>query len=160
MNRDIRIFVPTTPGGLRTILEAGALTGPLVVHYSDLPAGEFGVDEIEQAEFDALYDSAATSTQLLVETDGPEVRVVLAARSKSGVPQLRDDGESIIEGLSIDAIDAIHIDEASARTDVATLVATVRGGAEPTEAQYVAVEGRTLLWHDRGELAAIVADLI
>lgn len=159
MNRDIRIFVPTTPDGLRTLLEAGALTGTLVVHYSDLPASEFGADEIEQAEFDALYDAAATSTQLLVETAGPEVRVVLAARSDSSAPRLRDDGESIIEGLAVDAVDAIHIDEPAARTDVATLVATVRGGVEPTEAQYVAVESRTLLWHDRGELGAIVADL-
>ncbi|PRZ38578.1 hypothetical protein CLV47_12045 [Antricoccus suffuscus] len=159
MNRDIRIFVPTTPGGLRTLLEAGALPGPLVVHYSDLPTSEFGADEIEQAEFDALYDAAATSTQLLVETDGPEVRVVIAARSAPGSPQLRDDGESIIDGLPVGAVDAIHIDETSARRDVAGLVATVRGGAEPTEAQYVAVESRTLLWHDRGELAAIVTDL-
>lgn len=159
MSRRIRIFVGTTLGGLRELDQTGALSGTLVVHYSDLPASEFGPDDIEQAEFDALYDAAAMSAQLLVEVDDPELRIVLAARAVADAPRLRDDGESVIEGLSIDAIDAIHIDEGAARDDVAALVEAVRRGSEPTEDQYDAVESRTLLWHDRAELSAIVQDL-
>jgi len=159
MSRQIRIFVPTTLVGLRELDEAGVLAGPLVVHYSDLPASEFGPDDIEQAEFDALYDAAAMSAQLLVEADAPELRVVLAARAAADAPRLRDDGESTIDELALTAVDAIHIDEGSARPDVAALVDTVRSGKEPTEGQYDAVESRTLLWHDRAELSAIVQDL-
>ena len=159
MSRTLRIFIPTTVSGLRALADARELAGPLVVYFSDLPTSEFGPDEIEQGEFDALYDAAATSMQLLVESTDPPVRVVLAARAEANTPVLHEDGESVVSGLSIAAIDSIHIDEDSAKGDVDALLQAVRAGDEPTEAQYAAVEGRSLLWHDRVELRTIVEEL-
>lgn len=146
--------LPLTVADLTTIADGGSIAD--LPAYVAATASDAGPDESEAAEFDALCDAAAASVQRILDTDGLPRRVVAVAEiDQARVAGSGDDAR--LDVLRRSDLLAVYVDADTAADDVQALIAAAASGAEPTEAQYDAVETALLLWHHPDEIDELAA---
>jgi hypothetical protein len=149
------VFLPSTIPALARLLEEGRLEGvPLTAFAADPGPGE----DVEEAEYEAMYAAAEASLALLAADPGaPRRRVVLAAdmpdhvveregRAGGGVVRVRITGAVPHKKLA-----SAHVDDADAARDVAAAVRDPdSGAAEEHELMWFAVQELRYLVQEGG----------
>lgn len=148
MSAELRVFLAATRGVLRALADDHAIAVGTPVFIADLADEDFGPDEVEAAEFDALCEAAARSVALLIDSTDPAQRVVVVARAgvESGLTT---------SAVTLADLEAVYVDEDAATEDVQALLDAVRAGEEPTDAAFDAVEERHLLWFAPSEIQTL-----
>jgi hypothetical protein len=139
------VFLPSTIPALARLLEEGRLEGVPLTAFAADPGPD---EDVEEAEYEAMYAAAGESLALLAADSGaPRRRVVLAAdmpdqvveragRAGRGVVRVRVTGAVPFKKLA-----SAHVDDADAVADVAAAVQDpASGAAEDHELMWFAVQ--------------------
>jgi hypothetical protein len=160
----VRVYLPTTMGGLRTALADGSLDAP--TGYAVTPAlREWYVEgDLEELEYAAT--SAAARASLRLVGDGVPRRVVLAAElpdgrvHPTGTPGGEDRATVRVDGpVDLALVESALVDHPGAADDVRAAVAALPGAdAGDDDATFVVdgVEDHELGWYAAQELAVLV----
>ena len=124
MAEGTRVYVPATVGQLETLVADGRLSVALATAVTtDLRAALPGMDE-EELELEALLDAAELSLeQLRADPEAVPRRVVIAGDVPPGSltpdPETGMSAVRLRDPLDLDAVAAVHVDEAAAVAAVA-----------------------------------------
>jgi hypothetical protein len=165
----VRVYLPTTVVGLRSLAEHGALgPAPLTGFAVTAALREWYLDEdLEALEYAAMVEAARGSLRLL---DGdfaaPRRRVVIALEVPESTVQVRDDLERgvvrLSEEVTLRQVMAIHLDDADAEPTVAAAAAAVIAadlGSKAAQDTVDDAEGFELSWFATQELAGLLDTL-
>lgn len=162
----MRVYVPSTSAGLRTLRDSGAL-GPAPLTAFAVTAGlrEWYVDDdIEALEYAAMLEAARASLRLIDgDADAARRRIVLAADVPDAAVEARDDLDRGVVRLSqpvqISEIASVHVDDADAEQAVAAAAeAMTRADLGDVGAQETVddAEGFELSWYATQEIGHLV----
>ncbi|MFN2518999.1 MAG: hypothetical protein ABR604_08170 [Jatrophihabitantaceae bacterium] len=162
----MRVYLPSTTTGLRSLVDSGALGGASMTAFAVTPGlREWYVDDdLEELEYAATMEAARASLRLL---DGDPAaarrRVVLAADVADSAVTVRDDldrGVVHVAGpLSLPHVLAVHVDSADAEAAVAVaaqLIAAADLGDLAAQDAVDDAEGCELCWYASQEIAVFV----
>jgi hypothetical protein len=159
----MRVFLPSTLPALAQFLRDGQVgPGPLA-GFAVTPSlrEAYASGDEEELEYSALTEAARASLRHLAQNpDAPPRRVVFAVDlpPEAVKPDASDDepGRVVIAGaISLDRLDAAHVDEADAGPDVrAAVEALDAADAGDEDAQFAVdgAEGHELGWYATQEL--------
>jgi hypothetical protein len=158
----VRVYLPATLSGLRSLWKDGGLDVGPRVGYTVTPALRewFAYGGLEELEYAALTHAARASLRLLdAEPAAPRRRVVLAVDvPDSGVSRSHDQEPSAVlvaAEVPLARVAAVHVDATEAEGDVAAAAAATRAAdAGDDDAAFVVdgAEGHELLWYASQEI--------
>ncbi|MFP5345660.1 MAG: DUF6912 family protein [Actinomycetes bacterium] len=165
----MRVYLPATLGLLAAVYGRGAYRLPpgLSVHAVTPALREWYTEgDVEELEYAALLDAAASSLRALADDEqSPRRRVVLAADvDDSSVRPGQGETASVVllDEVQLRDVVSVHVDEREAEDDVRAAVAALPAAeAGDEEARFVVDEadGHDLLWYDVTEIGDLVGDV-
>jgi hypothetical protein len=162
----MRVFVPVTRSGLRSVVESGGL-GPSPVPAFAVTGAlreSYAEGDEEELEYVAMTAAARSALTLLAqaEEDEPPRRLVLAVDASTAAPG-GDLGAAHVElpqAVPMRQVVAVHADTGEAEDDVAAAVAVLRaGGPYDADEEFLvdACEGHELAWFATQEIGDLLA---
>jgi hypothetical protein len=158
----VRVYLPSTTAGLRSLVEAGALGGASTTAFAVTPGlREWYVDDdVEELEYAATMEATRASLRLLDSAPhAARRRVVLAADVPDEAVTVRDDLDravvQIAGPVSLAQIVALHADGPDAVLAVAAAAQAITAADLGDEAAQDAVddaEGFELGWYANQEI--------
>ncbi len=163
----MRVYLPATTATLRTGLEQGF--GHHMTAFAVTPGiREWYVDEdIDELEY-AASGQAVRASLRMVDADPTALRrrVVLSFDVDDAAVEVRDEVDRgvvrVADGLTVDALAAVHLDDADAEATIARAASVVlEADLGSARAQDVVddAEGFELSWYAPQELSALLATL-
>jgi hypothetical protein len=164
----VRVYLPLTLPGLRTLLEAGQLDGAPLPGYAVTPALRewYAAGDEEELEYAALTLAARASVRLLDpllvhSPDTPARRVVLVAEvaAVDPAPEVDRAAVRVLEPVPMRAVQAVHVDDPSAAGDVrAAAEAVTAADLGSADAAFVVeqAEGHELQWYATQEIGPLL----
>jgi hypothetical protein len=164
----MRVYLPSTLSGLRTLLEAGSLGDPPLPGYAVTGALRewYAEGDEEELEYAAMTLAARASIrlldrQLLLEPDLAPRRVVVVAEVGAAEPAPDVDRAAVrvLEPVPMRVIQAVHVDDPEAEADVrAAAEALVEADLGSEDAAFVVeqAEGHELQWYATQEIGPLL----
>lgn len=154
-----RLYLPTTLPGLATAMASGELALPPVIGYAVTPElREWYVEgDAEELEYAAMSHAAQAALVLLAADEAaPARRVVVAVdvpdEQTSPAPEIDRAAVRISSPVPMQAVVAVHVDDAAAIPDIAVAASRVHDAIAGDEDAEFAVE--SALDHELGWYAA------
>jgi hypothetical protein len=164
----MRVYLPSTLSGLRTLLDTGALGEPPLPAYAVTGALRewYAEGDEEELEYAAMTLAARASLRLLDRglllspAERPR-RVVVVAEVGAVQPASDVDRAAVrvLEPLPLRLIQAVHVDDADAEADVrAAAEALVEADLGSEDAAFVVeqAEGHELQWYATQEIGPLL----
>lgn len=165
----MRIYLPSTTGGLRELLDDGRLGPAPLTGFAVTPGlREWYVDDdVEELEYAAMSDAARASLRLIdAELGSSPRRVVVAADVDDAGVEVRDDLDRGVvrtrAAVALAAVASIHVDDADAEPAVrAAARAVIAADLGDARAQDIVddAEGFELSWYANQEIGEILGGL-
>jgi hypothetical protein len=164
----MRVYLPSTLSGLRTLLEAGSLGDPPLPGFAVTGALRewYAEGDEEELEYAAMTLAARASIrlldrQLLLEPDLAPRRVVVVAEvgAAEPVPDVDRAAVRVLEPVPMRVIQAVHVDDPEAEADVrAAAEALVEADLGSEDAAFVVeqAEGHELQWYATQEIGPLL----
>lgn len=162
----MRVYLPATLTGLRTLLDDGALTDPPLPGYAVTPAlREWYVEgDLEELEYAVLELAAAASVRLLdADMDAVRRRVVVVVEvadpDVTAVPHVDRAAVKIGVEVPLVAVQAVHVDDPSAIPDVTVAVDAVIEadlGSDDAAFRVEQAAGHELQWYATQEIGPLL----
>jgi hypothetical protein len=164
----MRVYLPSTLSGLRTLLETGSLGEPPLPGYAVTGALRewYAEGDEEELEYAAMTLAARASIrlldrQLLLEPDLAPRRVVVVAEVGAAEPAPDVDRAAVrvLEPVPMRVIQAVHVDDPEAEADVrAAAEALVEADLGSEDAAFVVeqAEGHELQWYATQEVGPLL----
>jgi hypothetical protein len=167
----MRVYLPSTLSGLRTLLETGQLGSPPLPGFAVTPALRewYAEGDDEELEYAALTLAARASIRLLdrelvLDPAAPARRVVVVADvSATGAVELAPDVDRaavrVVDAVALRLVQAVHVDDPSAEADVraaAEQLVEADLGSEDAVFTVEQAEGHELQWYATQEIGALV----
>ncbi len=162
----MRVYLPATLTGLRTLLDTGALTDPPLPGYAVTPAlREWYVEgDLEELEYAVLELAAAASVRLLdADMDAVRRRVVVVVEvpdpDVSAVPHVDRAAVKISVEVPLASVQAVHVDDPSAIPDVTVAVDAVIEadlGSDDAAFRVEQAAGHELQWYATQEIGPLL----
>jgi hypothetical protein len=159
----VRVYLPTTPRGLRTLREHGYVgPGPLDGH-AVTDAVRAVLDDVDEEDREYLVLSSASLDCLtLLGPDEPPARVVLAVDTDEATPVGDPDTPSAVRvtaEVPLRRVAAVHADSAGARDVVTAARDAVSADADDADALVVRCLDHELGWYGVQEIDDLLAVL-
>ena len=164
----MRIYVPLTLSGLRSVVAAGELRpqGGVVFAVTDDLRLEYPEADDEELEYLAMADAARACLRLLSVADGaePMLRVVVAADVPAATPtsELDRAAASVDAPIGWRQIASVHLDGSEAADVVREAAAVVdRADLGDDDAEFAvgSAEDVALAWYAPGEVRYLLEDI-
>jgi hypothetical protein len=165
----VRVYLPTTSTGLRTLRETGSLGVAVVTAFAVTPGlREWYVDDdIDELEYAAMTEAARASLRLLDgDGDAARRRVVVALDADDADVEVRDDLDRGVVRLAgpvaLRQVASFHVDDAeavAAVTAAADAITAADLGDQAAQDLVDDAEGYELAWFASQELQALLADI-
>jgi hypothetical protein len=165
----VRVYVPATTNGLRSLLEGGTLGEAPVTAFAVTPAlREWYVDDDTEAlEYAAMSEAARACLRLLdADPAAARRRVVIAAEMADSAVTVRDDLDRGVVGLTAPVamadIASVHVDDADAESAVAAAAESIIAadlGDPAAQDRVDDAEGFELSWYASQELETLLDDM-
>lgn len=164
----MRIYIPTTLTGLRSVVADRAVTpqAGVVFAVTDDLRREYADADDEELEYLALSDAARACLRLLAaaDDDEPPMRVVIAADVPDAESMShRDRAAARVTGPILwPQIASFHLDGAEAAEVVKAATAVIDEadlGDDDAEFAVGSAEDLTLAWYAPGEISYLIEDL-
>jgi hypothetical protein len=162
----MRIYLPATLPGLRTLLDDGELGPAPITAFAVTPALRewYATGDAEELEYIALTGAARASLRLLdLDPLAPPRRAVVVAEVPDATVTVRSDLEraavQIAEPVRLEQVVAAHVDEEAAEKVVrAAARAVVEADLGSADGQFVVdeAEGFELGWYATQEIGPLV----
>ena len=169
----MRVYLPLTLPGLRSLLDAGALDGVPLPGYAVTPAlrewyagSPHDDDQAEELEYAALGLAARASVRLLdpllvadPETPARRVVVVVETSAVEQAPDVDRAAVRVVERVPLRAVQAVHVDDPSAADDVRTAAESVTAadlGSDDAAFAVEQAEGHELQWYATQEIGPLL----
>ena len=164
----MRVYVPSTLPGLRTLLEDGALGDPPLPGYAVTGALRewYAEGDEEELEYAAMSLAARASVRLLdrallLDPTTPPRRVVVVAEvaSTEAAPDVDRAAVRVLEAVPMRLIQAVHVDGLDAEADVrAAAEQLVEADLGSPDAVFVVeqAEGHELQWYASQEIGPLL----
>ncbi|MCW2542961.1 MAG: hypothetical protein JWM40_513 [Frankiales bacterium] len=158
----MRVYLPSTLTALRTLLESRALGDPPLPGYAVTGALRewYAEGDDEELEYAALSLAAMASVRLL-DADQDAVRrrvvVVVEASAVDPVPHVDRAAVKVLEPVTWDLVQAVHVDDPSAVPDVtAAADAVVEADLGSEDAAFRLEVGHELQWYATQEIGPLL----
>lgn len=165
----MRVYLPLTTSGLRTLLDGGALGPAPLTAFAVTPGLRewYQDDDIEALEYAALSEAARASLRLIqADPTAAARRVVVALDAPDADVEVRDDLDRGVVRLRADppitAIASVHVDDADAEEAVRVAAGAVDAadlGDPDAEERVDDAEGFELAWHAVQEIGGWLESL-
>jgi hypothetical protein len=165
----VRVYLPTTSTGLRTLLDTGSLGAAPVTAFAVTPGlREWYVDDdIDELEYAAMTEAARASLRLLDgDGDAARRRVVVALDAADGDVEVRDDLDRGVVRLAgpvaLSQVASFHVDDVeavAAVTAAADAITAADLGEQAAQDLVDDTEGYELAWFAAQELETLLADI-
>ena len=164
----MRIYIPSTLSGLRTVIADRAVTpqGGVVFAVTDDLRQEYGDADDEELEYLAMTDAARACLRLLAVAapDEPPMRVVIAAdvAGAESTPHRDRAAARVAAPIPWEQIVSFHLDGAEAAEVVRAASAVIDEadlGDDDAEFAVGSAEDLGLAWYAPGEIAYLIEDL-
>ena len=164
----MRVYLPSTLSGLRTLLDTGALGEPPLPAYAVTgPLREWYAEgDEEELEYAAMSLAARASIRLLdrallLEPGLASRRVVVVAEVEAVEPAPEVDRAAVrvLEPVELRRVQAVHVDDPEAEADVrAAAEALVETDLGSEDAAFVVeqAEGHELQWYATQEIGPLL----
>ncbi|MBW3648351.1 MAG: hypothetical protein KY440_11380, partial [Actinobacteria bacterium] len=164
----MRVYLPCTLSGLRTLLDSGELGTPPVPGFAvTAPLREWYAEgDGEELEYAALHLAARASIrlldrQLVLDPVAPARRVVVVAdvSAVEPAPDVDRAAVRVLDAVPLRLVQAVHVDDPSAEADVrAAAEQLVEADLGSEDAAFVVeqAEGHELQWYATQEIGALV----
>lgn len=164
----MRVYLPSTLSGLRTLLDTGSLGDPPLPGYAVTPALRewYAEGDEEELEYAALTLAARASVRLLDRAlllDPAVVprRVVIVGEvaSVEPAPDVDRSAVRVLEAVPMRLVQAVHVDGSGAEPDVrAAAEALVEADLGSQDAAFVVeqAEGHELQWYATQEIGPLL----
>ncbi len=167
----MRVYLPCTLPGLRTLLDTGQLGSPPLPGFAVTPALRewYAEGDDEELEYAALSLAARAAIrvldrQLVLDPTSPARRVVVVAEvSATGAVEPAPDVDRaavrVVDAVPLRLVQAVHVDDPSAETDVraaAEQLVEADLGSEDAAFTVEQAEGHELQWYATQEIGALV----
>jgi hypothetical protein len=164
----VRVYLPSTLSGLRTLLDTGQLGDPPLPAYAVTGALRewYAEGDEEELEYAAMTLAARASVRLLdryllLEPDLAPRRVVVVAEvgATEAAPDVDRAAVRVLEPVPLRLVQAVHVDGAEAEADVrAAAEALVEADLGSEDAAFVVeqAEGHELQWYATQEIAPLL----
>ncbi|MCY7366097.1 MAG: hypothetical protein LH469_12415 [Frankiaceae bacterium] len=164
----MRVYLPSTLSGLRSLLDAGELGPPPLPGYAVTGALRewYAEGDEEELEYAAMTLAARACVRLLdrallLEPGLSARRVVVVAEVSAAEPAPDVDRAAVrvLESVPLRLVQAVHVDDADAETDVrAAAEALVEADLGSEDAAFVVeqAEGHELQWYATQEIGPLL----
>ena len=164
----MRVYLPSTLSGLRTLLDSGALGEPPLPAYAVTGALRewYAEGDDEELEYAAMSLAARASLRLLdrgllLEPDLPARRVVVAAEvgAVEAAPDVDRAAVRVLEPVPLRLVQAVHVDDPGAQADVrAAAEALVEADLGSDDAAFLVeqADGHELQWYATQEIGPLL----
>ena len=167
----MRVYLPCTLPGLRTLLDTGQLGSPPLPGFAVTPALRewYAEGDDEELEYAALTLAARASIRLLdrelvLDPAAPARRVVVvvdvgATDGVEPAPDVDRAAVRVLDAVPLSLVQAVHVDDPSAEADVrAAAEQLVEADLGSEDAAFVVeqAEGHELQWYATQEIGALV----
>ncbi|MDQ3611095.1 MAG: hypothetical protein M4D85_05710 [Actinomycetota bacterium] len=164
----MRVYLPCTLPGLRTLLDSGEFGTPPVPGFAvTAPLREWYAEgDDEELEYAALHLAARASIrlldrQLVLDPAAPARRVVVVADVNvvEPAPDVDRAAVRVLDAVPLRLVQAVHVDDPSAEADVrAAAEQLVEADLGSEDAAFVVeqAEGHELQWYATQEIGALV----
>lgn len=164
----VRVYLPSTLAGLRTLLDAGALGEPPLPAYAVTGALRewYAEGDEEELEYAAMTLAARASLRLLdralLLSPGEKPRRVVVVAEVDAVEPAPDVDRAAVrvgEAVPLRRVQAVHVDDAEAEADVrAAAEALVEADLGSEDAGFVVeqAEGHELQWYATQEIGPLL----
>ncbi len=164
----MRVYLPSTVAGLRSLLDSGSIAGPSTAFAVTAGLREWYVDgDVEELEYAAMLEASRASLRLLdAEPDVMRRRVVLAADVPDSAVRVRDDLDRgvvrLSESVPLALVASVHLDDVDAEPAVGAAAAAISAadlGDAAAQDSVDDAEGYELSWYATQELEGVLAVL-
>jgi hypothetical protein len=164
----MRVYLPSTLSGLRTLLETGSLGEPPLPGFAVTAALRewYAEGDEEELEYAAMTLAARASIrlldrQLLLEEGLAPRRVVVVAEvgATEAAPDVDRAAVRVLEPVPMRVVQAVHVDDPEAEADVrAAAEALVEADLGSEDAAFVVeqAEGHELQWYATQEIGPLL----
>ena len=164
----MRVYLPSTLTGLRTLLDTGAFGEPPLPAYAVTPGLRewYAEGDEEELEYAAMTLAARASIRLLdrallLSPDERPRRVVVVAEvgAVEPAPDVERAAVRVTEPVPLRLVQAVHVDDAEAEADVrAAAEALVEADLGSEHAAFVVeqAEGHELQWYATQEIGPLL----
>jgi hypothetical protein len=164
----VRVYLPSTLSGLRTLLDTGGLGEPPLPAYAVTGALRewYAEGDEEELEYAAMTLAARASLRLLdrrllLEPDLRARRVVVVAEvgAVEPAPDVDRAAVHVLEPVPLRLVQAVHVDDAEAEADVrAAAEALVEADLGSEDSAFVVeqAEGHELQWYAAQEIGPLL----
>ena len=162
----MRVYLPSTLVGLRTLLDTGSVGGAPLPAYAVTPALRewYAEGDQEELEYVALSLAARASVRLVdADLDAPRRRVVVVAEvpddSVSPVPHVDRAAVRVADDVALRLVQSVHVDDPSAVADVtvaADAVVEADLGSEDALFRVEQAQGHELQWYATQEIGPLL----
>ena len=164
----MRVYVPLTLPGLRSLLDAGRLDGVPLPGYAVTPALRewYAEGDDEELEYAALGLAARASVRLLdpllvadPSTPARRVVVVVETGAVEPAPDVDRAAVRVTEPVPLRAVQAVHVDDPSAAEDVRAAAESVTAadlGSDDAAFAVEQAEGHELQWYATQEIGPLL----
>jgi hypothetical protein len=164
----MRVYLPSTLSGLRTLLDTGTLGEPPLPAYAVTPALRewYAEGDEEELEYAAMTLAARACVRLLdrallLDPELPARRVVVVAEVGTTEPAPEADRAAVrvLEPVPLRLVQAVHVDDVEAEADVrAAAEALVEADLGSADAAFVVeqAEGHELQWYATQEIGPLL----
>lgn len=164
----MRVYLPSTLSGLRTLLDTGSLGDPPLPGYAVTPALRewYAEGDEEELEYAALTLAARASVRLLDRAllldpaaVPRRVVVVVEVASVEPAPDVDRSAVRVLEAVPMRLVQAVHVDGSGAEPDVrAAAEALVEADLGSQDAAFVVeqAEGHELQWYATQEIGPLL----
>jgi hypothetical protein len=164
----MRVYLPSTLSGLRTLLDTGSLGNPPLPGYAVTAALRewYAEGDDEELEYAAMSLAARASVrlldrQLLLDPALAPRRVVVVAEvdAVEPVPDVDRAAVRVLAPVPLRLVQAVHVDDADAEPDVrAAAEALVEADLGSEDAAFVVeqAEGHELQWYATQEIGPLL----
>lgn len=163
----MRVYLPATSAGLRSLLDDGEL-GPAPLTAFAVTAGlrEWYLDDdVEALEYAAMSEAARASLRLIdADATAARRRVVVALDAPEDRVEVRDDLDRGVVRLAAPVamaqVASVHVDDADAEAAVAAAAASITAadlGDEAAQEKVDDADGFELSWYAPQELEQLLA---
>lgn len=162
----MRVYLPSTFPGLRTLLETGELADPPLPGYAVTGALRewYAEGDLEELEYAAMTLAARASVRLLdADPDAVRRRVVVVVEVPDASVQLATHVDraavKVTTVVPLRDVQAVHVDDTSAVADVtvaADAVVEADLGSQDAAFRLEQAEGHELAWYASQEIGPLV----
>lgn len=162
----MRVYLPSTLSGLRSLLDTGVAGDPPLPGYAVTPALRewYAEGDLEELEYVALSLAARASVRLLdADPDVVRRRVVVVAEVPDAVvdpaPHVDRAAVRVSDPVPLKVVQAVHVDDPAAIPDVtvaADAVIEADLGSEDAAFRVEQAEGHELQWYATQEIGPLL----